>query len=86
MKILKKKFENSFKIGSNEVIPHNAKQEKNKPSVEELSTKYIQCIAQTPIKIFSKLIRNKYNIPHSYKVKISHFKHFNKTKFKLKLF
>lgn len=30
--------------------------------------KYIQCCAATPIRILTKLIRNKHNIPHNYMV------------------
>jgi hypothetical protein len=35
---------------------------------KELKIKYIQCVAQTPIRILVKLLRNKYSIPLSYKV------------------
>jgi hypothetical protein len=37
--------------------------------------KYIQCIAQTPVSILSKLIRNKYDIPLGYKIKLFYCKH-----------
>ena len=33
------------------------------------TTKYIQCMAQTPIAILAKLIRNKYDIPANFKIK-----------------
>lgn len=34
----------------------------------ETNVKYIQCIAQTPVRILSKLLRNKHSIPLNYKV------------------
>jgi hypothetical protein len=36
----------------------------------ESNVKYIQCNAKTPLRILSKLIRNKYSIPNNYKVMI----------------
>ena len=39
------------------------------------NTKYIQCIAQTPVGILSKLIRNKYDIPLDYKIKLTYRGH-----------
>ncbi len=35
---------------------------------EPSTTKYIQCIAQTPISIIIRMLRNKYNIPLNYAV------------------
>ncbi|CAF0905151.1 unnamed protein product [Brachionus calyciflorus] len=37
-----------------------------------IQEKYIQCIAQTPIHIITKLLRNKFNLPFNYKVKLTH--------------
>lgn len=39
------------------------------------TVKYIQCMAQTPIRIISRMIRNKYNIPQNYRIKLSHMGH-----------
>ena len=36
------------------------------------NVKYIQCIAQTPLKILAKLMRNKFNIPLGYRVRMKH--------------
>ena len=39
------------------------------------TTKYIQCMAQTPVAIISKLIRNKYDIPTHFKIKLTYQGH-----------
>lgn len=37
---------------------------------KEVKIKYIQCVAQTPMRILIKLLRNKYSIPYNFKVNI----------------
>ncbi len=36
---------------------------------EPTTVKYIQCIAQTPIRIICRMLQNKYNIPGDYRVR-----------------
>lgn len=47
----------------------------NEPAAEVIQAKYIQCIALTPIRIIARMIRNKYNIPENYGIKIFHMGH-----------
>jgi hypothetical protein len=41
----------------------------------KISSKYIQCMAETPIAILAKLIRNKYDIPLDFKVNLTYQGH-----------
>lgn len=45
------------------------------PNEEIIPPKYIQCIAVTPLRIISRMIRNKYNIPENYGIKVYHMHH-----------
>ena len=40
---------------------------------DKLSVKYIQCVAQTPVRIISRMLRNKYNISLDYTVHFTLF-------------
>lgn len=41
-------------------------------SHDGLYVKYIQCLAETPVRIIAKLIRNKFAVPSNYKIKLTH--------------
>lgn len=42
---------------------------------DQTGTKYIQCVAHTPVRVLTKLLRNKFSIPFNYKIKLSHSGH-----------
>jgi hypothetical protein len=56
-------------------VDQNSNQVKENFVTKRIRTKYIQCSAQTPLRILVKLIRNKYEIAPSYAVKLSHCGH-----------
>jgi len=57
-------------IGEADLIYDNENSENNDVAnrSEIVTVKYVQCIAQTPIGIISRMLRNKYSIPSSYEV------------------
>ena len=54
-------------INENQSSNNNLNENKDVYRTEK-NVKYIQCMAQTPLRILVKLIRNKYNIPPIYSV------------------
>lgn len=48
----------------------NKNSESNSVYPEPTTVKYIQCIAQTPIRIICRMLQNKYNVPEDYRVRI----------------
>lgn len=49
---------------------NNKSEEPNTDYPESTTVKYIQCIAQTPIRIICRMLQNKYNVPQAYCVRI----------------
>lgn len=47
----------------------------NVDSKEQFGDKYIQCVAHTPVRILTKLLRNKFGIPYNYKIRLTHSGH-----------
>lgn len=60
---------NDFKENKFQLTNSNENIERTRP--ELVTVKYIQCIGQTPIRIIVRMLRNKYNIPPNYEVRIS---------------
>lgn len=54
------------------VIADKENVSQTKTAKDDVGDKYIQCMAQTPVHIITKLLRNKYNVPFTYKIKLSH--------------
>ena len=50
-------------------------EKENQTRLVDTPAKYIQCVAQTPVGILAKLLRNKYDIPAAFKVKLTYQGH-----------
>lgn len=73
--LLNKKTILNLKLYYKRSKKHLTEDKENVNSKEQFGDKYIQCMAQTPVRILTKLLRNKFNIPYNYKIRLTHSGH-----------